>query len=93
MVVVVDELSPTILTSYRTNSRDWFCVPGCARIPVHDLRHTHASIALQAAVHPKILQERLGHSNVKVTLDTYSHVMPPMHAEAAARIAAIVDGR
>ena len=66
---------------------------GLRRIRLHDLRHTHASIALQAGVHPKVLQERLGHSNVKVTLDTYSHVMPPMHADAAARIAAIVDGR
>lgn len=66
---------------------------GLRRIRLHDLRHTHASIALQAGVHPKVLQERLGHSNVKVTLDTYSHVMPTMHADAAARIAAIVDGR
>jgi integrase len=66
---------------------------GLRRIRLHDLRHTHASIALQAGVHPKVLQERLGHSNVKVTLDTYAHVMPPMHADAAARIAAIVDGR
>jgi integrase len=66
---------------------------GLRRIRLHDLCHTHASIALQAGVHPKVLQERLGHSNVKVTLDTYAHVMPPMHADAAARIAAIVDGR
>ena len=38
------------------------------------------------------VQERLGHASVKVTLDTYSHVMPPMHHEAAARVAAMVDG-
>lgn len=66
-----------------------------ARLPkirLHDLRHTHATLALQAGVHPKVVQERLGHASVKVTLDTYSHVMPPMHQEAAARVAAIVDG-
>jgi integrase len=62
------------------------------KIRLHDLRHTHATLALQAGVHPKVVQERLGHASVKVTLDTYSHVMPPMHQEAAARVAAIVDG-
>jgi integrase len=43
-------------------------------------------------VHPKVVQERLGHASVKVTLDTYSHVMPPMHQEAATRVAALIDG-
>ena len=65
---------------------------GLPKIRLHDLRHTHATLALQAGVHPKVVQERLGHASVKVTLDTYSHVMPPMHQEAAARVAAIVDG-
>jgi integrase len=65
---------------------------GLPRIRFHDLRHTHASIALHASVHPKVVQERLGHSSVKLTLDTYAHVLPPMHQDAAARIAAIVDG-
>jgi integrase len=65
---------------------------GLPKIRLHDLRHTHATLALQAGVHPKVVQERHGHASVKVTLDTYSHVMPPMHQEAAARVAAIVDG-
>lgn len=64
---------------------------GLPRIRFHDLRHTHASIALHAAVHPKVVQERLGHASVKLTLDTYAHVLPPMHQVAAAQIAAIVD--
>jgi integrase len=64
---------------------------GLPRIRFHDLRHTHASIALHASVHPKVVQERLGHSSVKLTLDTYAHVIPPMHRDAAARIASIVD--
>lgn len=42
----------------------------------HDLRHTHATILLSEGVHPKIVQERLGHSNIKVTMDIYSHLIP-----------------
>ena len=64
---------------------------GLPRIRLHDLRHTHATIALQAAINPKVVQERLGHASVNVTLDTYTHVLPPMHMEAASRIAALVD--
>ena len=64
---------------------------GLPRIRFHDLRHTHASIALGASVHPKVVQERLGHASVKLTLDTYAHVIPPMHAHAAMQIAAMVD--
>lgn len=47
-------------------------------IRFHDLRHTHATILLQMDVNPKIVSERLGHSSVKITLDTYSHVLPSM---------------
>ena len=42
----------------------------------HDLRHTHATLALQAGIHPKVVSERLGHANVSITLDTYSHAIP-----------------
>ncbi len=49
----------------------------------HDLRHTHASLLLQNGVHPKVVQERLGHSKISVTLDTYSHLIPTMQREAA----------
>jgi integrase len=51
---------------------------------LHNLRHAHATILLQEGVHPKIVQERLGHSSVSTTLDIYSHVMPGLQ-EAAAR--------
>ncbi|MFU8842139.1 MAG: tyrosine-type recombinase/integrase, partial [Nitriliruptoraceae bacterium] len=47
----------------------------------HDLRHTHASLA--AGVNPKVVSERLGHSSVAFTLDTYAHVMPGMQPDAA----------
>ncbi len=56
------------------------------RVRFHDLRHTHATILLARGVHPKIVSERLGHSTVGITLDTYSHVLPGMQEKAAAEI-------
>lgn len=56
---------------------------GLPVIRLHDARHTHASILLKQGVHPKMVQERLGHSSISITLDTYSHVTPGMHHEAA----------
>jgi integrase len=50
----------------------------------HDLRHTHATQLLRQGVHPKIVSERLGHSNISITLDTYSHVLPGMQKDAIA---------
>lgn len=59
---------------------------GVVGVRFHDLRHTSATIALARGVHPKIVQERLGHSTINVTLDTYSHVLPSMQEDAARRI-------
>ena len=61
-------------------------------IRLHDLRHTYATVALNAGVHPRIVQERLGHASVSITLDIYSHVDMTMQAEAAARVAALLTG-
>ena len=61
------------------------------RIRLHDLRHTHAALALQAGIHPKVISERLGHATVSITLDTYSHAIPAMQEEAAERIAGLVS--
>ena len=52
----------------------------------HDLRHSHATQLFQQGVHPKIVSERLGHSNIAITLDTYSHVLPGMQEDAAQKI-------
>lgn len=49
---------------------------GLKDIHLHSARHSHASLLLRQGVHPKIVQERLGHSSIQVTLDTYSHVAP-----------------
>jgi integrase len=59
-------------------------------IRLHDLRHTHATLALRAGIHPKVVSERLGHATVSITLDTYSHAIPAMQEEAAALIAGLV---
>jgi len=59
-------------------------------IRLHDLRHTHATLALQAGVHPKIVSERLGHSTVSLTLDIYSHALPSLQREAVDRLADLV---
>ena len=53
------------------------------KVRLHDLRHFHASLLLREGTHPKVVQERLGHSTISTTLDTYSHVVPSMQVEAA----------
>jgi integrase len=55
-------------------------------IRFHDLRHTHATQLLKAGVHPEVVSERLGHASIRITLDTYSHVMPGMQEDAAEKI-------
>ncbi|MGC5328331.1 tyrosine-type recombinase/integrase [Brevibacillus sp. SYSU BS000544] len=58
-------------------------------IRFHDLRHTHATLLLLQGVHPKIVAERLGHANTRMTLDTYSHLLPNMQQEAAEKFGQI----
>ena len=53
-------------------------------IRFHDLRHTAATILLTRGVHVKVVSEMLGHTTITLTLDTYSHVLPVLHAQAAA---------
>ena len=52
------------------------------KIRFHDLRHTHATILLRIGENPKVIQERLGHASIQITLDTYSHVLPDMQENA-----------
>jgi integrase len=63
---------------------------GLPIIRLHDLRHTYATLALVAGVHPKVVSERLGHANIGITLDCYSHCLPTLSEEAATRVAALV---
>lgn len=59
---------------------------GLPHVRLHDLRHTHASLMLKQGVHPKIVSERLGHSSIAITLDTYSHILPGLQEAAALAI-------
>jgi len=65
---------------------------GLPRVRFHDLRHSHATQLLMLGEHPKVVQERLGHSQISVTLDTYSHVLPSMQREAAEKAERLVLG-
>ncbi len=60
-------------------------------IRLHDLRHTHATLALRAGVHPKVVSERFGHATTGITLDIYSHVAPELDHQAAEEVAGLLD--
>src|SRR5258706_7034018 len=59
---------------------------GLPDIRFHDLRHSTVTLLLSRGVHPKIVQEILGHSEISMTLDTYSHVLPTMQQEAISKL-------
>ena len=61
-------------------------------IRLYDLRHTAASLLLANGEHPKVVQEMLGHFSITLTMDTYSHVMPDMQEQSAARLDALLSG-
>lgn len=60
------------------------------RLTLQGLRHTWATLALERGVHPRVVQERLGHSTIAITLGTYSHVSPTLHDDAAQLVANLV---
>ena len=59
---------------------------GLPDIRFHDLRHSAATLLLSEGVHPKVVQELLGHSNISMTMDVYSHVLPGMQQDAISRL-------
>lgn len=65
---------------------------GIRAIRFHDARHTHATLLLKQGTHPKIVQERLGHASIQITLDTYSHVVPGLQEAAAVRFDEVISG-
>jgi integrase len=65
---------------------------GVKRITVHGLRHTSATLLLAAGVQPHVVQRRLGHANISITLGTYAHCLPSQQADAAARLSALLHG-
>jgi len=66
---------------------------GLRPLPMRMLRHSHATALLAAGEHPKIVAERLGHSSISITLDTYSAVLPNMQRDAVERLARTFDAR
>jgi integrase len=65
---------------------------GLPKLSLHGLRHTHATAGLRAGIPARVMQERLGHSNVAITLDIYSHVAAEMHDDAADMLGALLFG-
>jgi integrase len=77
-----DAVSATFLRSVESSDVE--------RITLQGLRHTWATLALEKGFHPRVVQERLGHSTIAITLGIYSHVTPTLHDEAAETVAALV---
>jgi integrase len=63
-----------------------------AAVRLHDLRHRWATMALQAVVHPKVVQEHLRHAGIAITLDTYSHVTEGLRGDAAKLVGGLIAG-
>ena len=83
-------VDPRLFSSwFRQHARD----AGLPHIRLHDVRHSYATAALAAGVPTKVVSERLGHASIAITLDTYSHVLPNMQAEAAEQVARLILGR
>jgi integrase len=66
---------------------------GVKRITIHGLRHTCASLLLAAGVPPNVVQQRLGHKSIEITLSVYAHVLPGQQQDAARRLGALIYGR
>jgi len=71
--------------------KDQLAEAGLPDIRFHDLRHTAASLLLERNIHPKVVQELLGHSTATLTLDTYSHLLPSMQKQVAQSMDDLVD--
>jgi integrase len=72
-----------LVVKLRAETREHPKEPDIPPVTFHGLRHSHATQLLKAGIHPKIAQERLGHSTIAVTLDLYSHVTETMQEDAA----------
>lgn len=66
---------------------------GLRRLRFHDMRHACASLLIAQGVHPRIVMETLGHSQIGITMNLYSHVLPEAQRQAAAQMDAVLTGR
>jgi integrase len=76
----------------KRNLRPLLKKAGLPPLTFHELRHTFATFHLASGEKPKVIQETLGHSSIKTTMDTYSHVIPGMQEEAADRLQRLLFG-
>jgi integrase len=95
----LDLVFPTTLSSpmlgdnlLKRNLRPLLEKVGLSPLTFHELRHTFATFHLASGEKPKVIQEILGHSSIKTTMDTYSHVIPGMQEEAAERLQRLLFG-
>lgn len=89
--VFTDELgNPLHPDRFSVLFRRYVLAAGVPQIRLHDLRHSYATLALKAGLHPKVVSERLGHAAVGITLDLYSHVTRSIAREAADAVADMV---
>lgn len=86
LVVAEDDGSPMIPQRLSDRFRALVASAGITKVRLHDLRHSHASHALRAGVHPKVVSERLGHGSSAITLDLYSHVFEGMQEDGALKV-------
>ncbi|USK86144.1 site-specific integrase [Peribacillus asahii] len=83
LVVCTSTGTPTNKSNIRRTFKAIIQKAKLPKIRFHDMRHTHATLLLLQGVNPKIVSERLGHADVRITLDTYSHLLPSMQKETA----------
>ena len=65
---------------------------GLPKLRLYDLRHTHASLLIHEGVHPKRISERLGHSSIKLTMDTYGHLFEGSDRDSAEKMEKLFGG-
>jgi integrase len=91
-LVFCDAIGAPLDPSYQTATFKMAAAKaGLPVIRFHDMRHSAATMLLARGVHVKLISEMLGHATITLTLDTYSHVIPAMHGDAAAAIDAILS--
>ena len=89
-VIYKEDGSPFCPDSMSQKWRRFLETHNLPKIRLHDLRHSNATALIQAGVNPRVVQQRLGHSDVNITLNTYTHVLPEMDIEAAEKLDSIM---
>ncbi|WP_070120421.1 site-specific integrase [Bacillus marinisedimentorum] len=91
LVVCTKYGNPVDPPSFSKRFKELSAKAGLPVIRFHDLRHTHATMLIQQNVNPKVISERLGHSNIQITLNLYSHVLPSMQQDVADKLDKLFD--